>query len=411
MKTIIKILLLIMIPSILSAEGGGSIYSRYGAGDVIHYFSARQLGLGAIGVASNQSDYVNFVNPASLSNLKVVRFEAGLNAYGMNIKGNSNSAFYAGTEFSGFTIGIPLERDLGLAFALGMTPVTSVQYSVVEGHKDDGYAIEYAGSGGISKAFISASYRLPFDWAIGLSFNYFTGNIEYSSTVDYKYNNNYTTSVFKKINNYRGTGFTIGLESGDLSSVFNSEKISNFKLGFVFNYTKNLPTDTTSIIKLSNTPGVEKTALIETDLPIRLDAGLSFVWNENKRVLADYTYSPWENYELGGKRFDHLRASNRVGLGIEFLGSRSMFADSWEKMDFRVGFSYEATHLKIKGENINQVSLHGGFSFPIGMMSTFDFGLQVGQRGTENSGLMKEMFYKANFSLSLGELWFIRIER
>jgi len=411
MKKIIGILLLIMIPAVLSAEGGGSIYSRYGAGNIINYFSARQLGMGAVGVASTQSDYINFINPASLSNLKMVRFEAGLNAYGMNIKENSKSAFYAGTEFSGFIMGIPIERNLGIAFSLGMVPVTSVKYSTIESHKSDGYDINYKGSGGISKFFVSASYKLPFDWSIGLSYNYFTGNIEYSSIVDYKYDKNITSSIFKKINNYRGSGFTFGLESADLSSLFNSEQISNFKLGLILNYTKNLPTDTTSVIRLSNTIGTEKTAIIDTDLPIRLDAGLSFVWGKNKRVLADYSYSPWQNYEYGDKKYNHLKAVNKFGVGIEFLGSESMFADFSERMSFRIGFSYESTHLKIKGENINQISLHGGFSYPIGLMSTLDVGLQIGQRGTENSGLMKEMFYKANFSLSLGELWFIRIER
>lgn len=409
MKTIIRLFLLILIPSVLSAEGGGSLYSRYGVGEVLNYFSARQLGMGTVGVTSVDSDYFNFINPASLGRLKVVRFEAGLNAFGMNIKNNSKEAFYSGTEFSGFGMALPIEKDLGISLAIGMVPFTSVLYETVDKSNED-YSINYSGSGGISKVFVSTSYKLPYDISLGFAFNYFTGNIEYNSEVNYT-TTNHVSSVFQKIHNYRGTGFTFGLESGDLSKLINSEKISKLKFGLVFNYAKNLPTDTTSVVKLGVTSGVEKTALVNTNLPIRLDAGLSFVWDKNKMITADYTYSPWENYELDDQGFDNLKSSNRFGVGIEFAGNKSIFADAWERMDFRLGFSYEATHLKIKGESINQFSLHGGFSYPVGIMSTLDVGLQIGQRGTEDSGLMKEMFYKANFSLSLGELWFIRIER
>lgn len=411
MKTILKILLLVLFPTVLSAQGGGSIYSRYGAGDVVNYFSARQLGLGAIGVTSAQSDYLNFINPASLSNTKFVRFEAGLNANGTSISNSSTSSFYASSDFSGFGMAFPIERDLGISMAIGMVPYTSVQYEIEESFDDQGYDLRYFGSGGISKAFISASYKLPFDLSIGLSFNYFTGNIEYNSFVDYGYSNDNKSSLFKKVHNYRGTGFTFGLESGDLSNLVKSESISDLKFGFVVSYNKNLPTDTTSIIKLTNTEGVEKTALVETQIPTRIDAGLSFVLNKNKRIMADFSYQPWDKYELSDQSYSNLKTATRFGLGIEFVGDQSPFASSADQMDFRLGFTYEDTHLKVKGESISQISLHGGFSYPVGMLSTLDVGLQIGQRGTKDFGLMKEMFYKANFSLSLGELWFMRMER
>ena len=409
MKTLYKIVMILVFSSMMFATGGGSLYTRYGAGDVIHYFSARHLGMGAIGVTSSQMGYVNFVNPASLNNVKVVRFESGFTMSGAKISSSEKSAFYSGSEFSGFGMVIPIERDYGITLGFGMVPYTHVQYEVRDNSNSD-YNTNYSGTGGISKAYISASYTLPIDVSLGFSFNYFTGNIEYNSKISYT-SNTKLSGEFKKVYNYRGAGFSVGLETGDLSSVIGSESISDLKFGLVYNYSKNLPTDTTGTIKTGTVKGIERTALIETDLPSRLDVGLSFILNKNKRILADYSYQPWNEYEVNHKKISNLKALNRFSVGIEFIGDPSIFASAIEQMDFRLGFSYEDTHLKIKDENLSQISLHAGFSYPLGALSTIDVGFQVGKRGTKDFGLMEEMFYKANFSLSLGDIWFIRIER
>ena len=71
--------------------------------------------------------------------------------------------------------------------------------------------------GGISKIFFGFSYLLPFDIAIGATFDYYTGNIQYSSSYFYEESPDLTNSYFINEFKYKGLGTTLGLESPDLS--------------------------------------------------------------------------------------------------------------------------------------------------------------------------------------------------
>ena len=57
--------------------GGGSVYSRYGLGDVYLNTSARTLGMGELNIAQADNNYFNSLNPAGWHNVKFTRFETG----------------------------------------------------------------------------------------------------------------------------------------------------------------------------------------------------------------------------------------------------------------------------------------------------------------------------------------------
>ena len=60
----------------LSASNGGSLYTRYGTGDLQYSFSARRLSLGELGAAYFDRNYLSYYNPASWAGLTLTRFEA-----------------------------------------------------------------------------------------------------------------------------------------------------------------------------------------------------------------------------------------------------------------------------------------------------------------------------------------------
>jgi len=70
MNRIVLILILIISPISLIANGG-SVYSRYGIGELNKYFSARQLSLGCNGISFISKNHININNPATWSGLNL----------------------------------------------------------------------------------------------------------------------------------------------------------------------------------------------------------------------------------------------------------------------------------------------------------------------------------------------------
>ncbi|MGE5681728.1 MAG: hypothetical protein ACM34K_12695, partial [Bacillota bacterium] len=146
-------------PIILHAEGG-SIYSRLGVGELHFASSARRIGIGELGVAVFDRDFLGTINPAGWSKLNLTRFETALNFQNFKEQSVAGSNYHSVTNFSGALIGVPVERDLGISFVGGIVPYSSTNYKVVEKNLTGSYpnVITYEGSGNISKAFIGGSY-------------------------------------------------------------------------------------------------------------------------------------------------------------------------------------------------------------------------------------------------------------
>ena len=55
-----------------------SSYSRYGIGDIDYSYSVRRMGMGQLGTAVADADFISIINPASLYKIDKTRFEKEL---------------------------------------------------------------------------------------------------------------------------------------------------------------------------------------------------------------------------------------------------------------------------------------------------------------------------------------------
>ena len=360
--------------------GNGSVYSRFGFGEVFNTHSARRLGMGGLGSAI--TDVYNISSD-----------------YG----------------FSGFTIGIPVQKDLGITIVGGLHPVTAVEYTIVEQLSDaitGDYEANYDGTGGLSKAFFGASYKTPVGFIIGGSFDYYPGKMEYSSETNFtsssSLNNSKLTTRYKN----RGAGFSAGIITEDLSELLGLKTIKEVRLAANLSYISKLNTDT-AFIKSTVAIGskITEEATVETKIPMKLGFGLSFLVNDRYLIGVDYLVQPWSKFKFDGRNSSNLRDLMKISAGVEYADRTKKFGSFWEQMIYRCGLSYEQTQYEINNEGINLYSVHGGVSFPISPGNSLDIGLQYGIRGTTSSNLVKENIYKATVTLSFGELWFIRQDR
>jgi len=412
---IFKIIFFLVVYSTILFSQSSSTYTRYGIGDINYSYSARSLGFAQTGVATLNQGFVEILNPASWASLQLTRIEFSLVLNGVELSDNSNSALYTDGEFKGFTFAFPISKKLGIGFASGILPYSRISYNVVESNAGketvgSDYTENYEGDGGLSRLFLGASVKIPFDWIFGATLEYYFGKRTYSSTITFD-DPSFVPAEYEL--DYRSTGFgtTVGLISQNFASLFNSESISNLRLGVSVNLLSDLDTDTSLTINPTNVADTIFSGKTQMSVPMRITAGLTFQLSNAYSFNLDYIYQPWSEYSVAGVTSSFLRDVNKIGFGFEYKPAFGIGRSNWELIMWRAGVSYEQTQYIINGTGINQLSVFAGLTFPLGIGDSFDLGLEFSQRGTLDSNLIQENFFRINIGLSFGELWFQRVEK
>ncbi len=411
--SIIVVCLLFANNSMIKANGG-SIYSRYGLGDIYLENSAMKLSMGGLGTSIFSPKYINAVNPASLSALNSTLFNINLDSRLLHVSDRENSANYLDFKFQGFNIAFSIYDSLGIGFILGMSPYSLVDYEVDNGNVSKGnytFNERYEGTGGLSKIYFGLSFTLPFDFSIGATFNYYTGDIQYQTANEYADSLGLYNTLFIAENKYKGLGTTLGFESPDFAKLFNLNKFSNFRIGAFYEIAGSMNTDSSIVAVTSiGSKSFNKEDFL-TKIPNKLGLGLSFIYDNNLVVAADYFYQPWSKFERNGIiKSKYLSDLKRYSLGVEVGNQLKKYGSFWELVKYRCGLSYEESQYKINGEKINVMGLHAGISFPLGINNSIDLGFMYGIRGKTENNLLKENIFRISFSLNLNEMWFIRRE-
>ncbi len=414
-RKIYYIALLIFISLEFVSAQGGPIYSRYGVGDLIHSSTAHRLGFGGLGSAVIDRDYVDGYNPASWSSLYFTRFSLSAKYLGTNYEDNNTSSFHTNVIFSGFTIGFPIERDLGISIALGLIPISALRYEIeneVTSKILGDYKESYSAKGSLSKIFLGTSVKIPTNTSLGASLEFYTGTNTYTSAQDFSDNSLFKDVSYETKYKYRGLGATFSAISGNIIRLFNDSTNSVFRLSILANLTADLTTDTSIVTQTSIGELEHFVGETTTILPSKYTIGASYVWDRKYTVICDYLFQPFSKYQFSGKSSVNLKDLSKYSVGFEYKNKTlGMHPTTFEQMAFRLGASYEETQYTFNGININQYSLHAGFTVPFGDINLLDFAVSAGIRGTKGNNLIEEKFVSAAFTLTLGELWFSRQDR
>ena len=415
MKLFIKIfiVLILFVSQIDVFPQISSSYSRLGLGDNIYTYSARMAGMGGLGASIIDVNFISILNPASLTGLRSTRTELGVMYNGLFLS-NSNASSYSGSaNFAGATMVFPISKEHGITFSAGLIPYSKVSYIEENQYFETGtvntrYDVSYEGTGGLSKMFLGTSYRLPFDLSLGARVEYYFGELNYNSTITFPNDNTILKGTFTSRNSPSGFGSTVGIISPDISTIFNSESLSDLRLGLAVSFSSTLNADTSLIISSSLITDTVLSSSIDMLLPYRIAAGASFVLNKKYLFSLDYLFQPWSKYALNGKTSPYLRDSYKVSAGFEYRPIKETGQSFWEQVMLRLGLTYEQTQYYVNGQGINEYSVMGGISLPLSYENTLDLSLAYSIRGTNDFNLFKEKLIRLTGSVSLGELWFLR---
>lgn len=408
-------LIFILVSTSIVLSQNSSVYTRSGIGDLEYGYSSRMLGIGDLGISELDADHILVTNPASWSSLNRTRIEFGLGYKGVLVSNNDKSVFTSEVEFTGITFGFPVSKDLGIGVVAGLVPYSNVSYKVrTKNEANNGipeYNDTYEGKGGLSKLFLGSSVQLPLNILLGASVDYYFGNQNYSLTREFANTDNFDNSVFE--NSYRSTGggASVGVISPNLASDFGIQLLSDLRLGISANYLGILTTDTIYTSTTNYLVDTTSSGTVDTEIPVRINSGLSFSVKDEYNFNIDYAYQDLSKYKFNGVYDNQLKSANKMSAAFEYKPKKALGQSNWEQMIWRLGLSYEQTQYHFNNDNINQFSVFGGFSYPMGLENTIDVALEYSNRGTKDNNLLNEQTFKIYIGLSFGELWFLRFDK
>ena len=390
-------------------KNGGSIYSLFGLGDLSYSSSNRTDGMGIMGIAL-YGDYTNSNNPAAWTRIPTTIFTSKFNLENIKSTDGVSTSKRTYGNFEGFDLSIPLNKGNGWILNLGINNYSNVNYDTYFTGTVDGedFTQTYSGNGGLNKFNIGFSYVIFRYLSFGAQFNYAFGNINKSVNIDFSNGALFDTKNVTS-DNIRGIYFNTGLIFHGFGKIFNNKKLDNMTLGVFVSTPSEFKSNQTGKYNRSVT-ATDSVTINEGKLkiPLAFGVGLANTFNNKLTVSADMYYQKWDDYTVYGTHPSEIKNSMKIGLGLEYTASRKQEDPFLSRVSYRVGGSYTADYLKLKGENINILSISAGLSLPIGNYNSLDLYGKYNIRGKETNGLIKDEVFRFGASVKIGELWFLR---
>ncbi len=404
----------------------GSLYSRFGMGELLSLGSNRAVGMGGGGYALSSPGYTTFANPAALSDQVLARIGFGGFYQGIEITdANDEQTLLSDGLVGPVHLTIPLyARKLGIG--LQYSPYSRVSYQVSQPATllDEGpngtrdvvnYTTAFRGSGGLQRLEAGVGYAPNENLRLGATFGVLFGIIERSQR---------TSSpdvTFTPVTQNRSTR-----QTGVLASVGAQYTLPNLgaegnQLTAGLVVSPGVILDVVRVSTLGESLDRDTLATAQngkTRLPWTIAGGLSYTVGDRWTLTTDARFEPWTDFDSdfdwpgyeaeGASRFqDRVRLSG----GFEYVpaGNRP-FEPYWRRVAYRLGGSFDKGYVDpIAGEGIETLALTGGFSLPTLLAGTqVDLNLEAGTRGSASGDLVRDRYYRVGLNINIGERWFQR---
>ncbi|MDR0724496.1 MAG: hypothetical protein LBF59_00615 [Prevotellaceae bacterium] len=374
-----------------------SPYSTIGVGEVDSKIYGLNSGMANAGIGTYRQGFLNNTNPAAIA------VDSSFFIFDVSLAGSLSRYSTAGTtEYANndnvkkVAFGVRIFSKL--AISAGILPYSNVQYRIqtdgyVEGKNNENYTLYYEGSGGLSRTYLTATYKLlPYLYA-GVNTSYLFGRINRSETLL-----NQTLQTISEVDKIL---FDFGL-------MYNKQIAStSISAGLVFGYE--------SKIKLKNYKTLSSLGTTETEtssytsLPRNVGGGFTLQNSSGhsyKMVAIDYKFHNWANIKSPDQRMRYAN-NHRINAGVEYIPNYRTPRNYFQRVQYQAGAYFEKSNLIINGKQISEMGATAGVVLPLKNNYTQIFlSADVGRRG--GKGLINEDYIRINLGVSVNQLWFIK---
>jgi len=423
-----------------------SPYSIFGPGLVNPRHSVAQFSMGGTGVALFEPYRMNLINPAASANYMEPIFETSgkgnISTFETSVDEFDNRNF----ELNNVSLSFPIKRNIW-SLNIGLVPFTSVGYDVTVRDTDDSneYETTYSGEGGISQGYLGTGYKIynRVDTAgnvtalsIGGQMNFNFGTVNNNRRLNFiddpaALGFEETESILiRDVNFELGAQFQTNLKKRSLAD----PSFLKLMFGAVFGFGSELAAEqndyaynfrfasTGSIVPRDTLYSATRVKGSIT-MPSYLTLGTGLDWVSKKRFRLrwafDYSLTNWQEYSVNFENDDlaaDFRQSHTYGTGVEITPNISS-TNYLQTIEYRFGFRYVETNLTLREQEITDVGMSFGLSLPVNFRrgltkSSFHAGVEYGEYGTTDNGLIKETYIRilAGFSFTphFRNRWFVQ---
>ncbi len=420
-KTIFFLTVLISVQA-FSQRSSSSPYSFFGVGEEFGTRTVEQISMGSIGAAYSSNHYVNFINPASLSELRFATYAFGILNNRLTVKDATISQSSNSTSLSYFSFAFPLSEKIG--FIVGMQPTSAVGYSLINTINDtDGNPIDitqFSGSGAVNRVYAGLGTKLFDGFSVGIEVDFLFGNIQ-NNVLNIRQDVALATKN-EEISNVRGASVKVGVQyKTEIRNKLNLHLGASVKLSNTLRLSGN---EHLYSLRLGAS-GAEASrdtifsAGLRGDLERPLETVIGIGLGKTNKWYAGVNYKfqdallPTGYLDNSAQSFRYENAS-RIALGGFYLPKVNSISSYWQRVTYRAGIRYEKVGLLANGvansntfTSINDFGISFGLGLPLGnRLSNINFAFEYGKKGTTSNGLLEENYLNLRLSLSLNDLWF-----
>ena len=411
--------------SVVAQNSSASPYSLGGLGDVTFRGNAIDRMMGGLSVYAD-SIHANINNPASLGELKLTTFSVGVHYKNTQLSSTEAEENVTSSSLDYIAVSIPTKR---FGFSFGIMPYSSVGYRLqsLEGiDEDNGPDIlnRFEGNGGVNRTFLSVGFSLFKRLNLGASLVYNFGTINTQAS---RQEENIDFGTFLA-NRSVLSGFHIQYSAHlklPLGDKINLDAYSSYspehKLISKNEQTYFTRSLTTQDLGSFQEVDLSSRGLARVDLSIgdELSYGLSIGQNKKWMLGAQFTTINSANFSNPFIQINNIdyQDSSRLAIGGMFIPNYSSITSYWKRIAFRAGFRLEKSGVLINDVALDETGMSFGVSLPMGGFysgnnvsgfSNFNIGIELGERGVNEAGLIRERFWTVRAGLSLNDLWFIK---
>lgn len=400
-----------------------SPYSSFGLGDLSTNSGGYYSSMGNMKYSLLSDHHINDANAASY-----IGIDSGSFLFDVGFRGSfvntmtanaSSTSNYANLDY--IKMAFPVTG--WWRSSLGLMPYSTTGYQATSSQNIDSIGdvfYSYLGDGGTNKVYFGNAFKINNNISVGFNASYIFGGINSTRSdsfpdinygYDYKIiNSNHISGLYMDFGvQYRKT-FTrknSALEGKTFSfgaTISPQQKLTYNTSSFAYTFSSTNANIEYVKDTVKNANGTEG----KITMPLFVGTGVSFGKKDKWLVGVDGSYAMWENYKLGTIS-DSLTNSLSLNVGGEYY---------IKNLALRMGARYDQGNINIKGNAISDLGISFGVGIPLrkykksrtSSISSLDIGIEVGQRGTTDAGLIKQQYMKVYMSLGIQNTWFQKIK-
>lgn len=423
---IVAVIILFTSVSVKAQVTSQSPYSRYGLGNMKGLLLPQFRAMGGISTAiykpNNYYSNINMQNPASYAGITMTTVDIGMSGGFKQLKKGDLSEGSFNSTLSHIALAFPIKAGrTGLSF--GLMPYTDLGYEFSNSGTLAGDTTVanrlYAGEGGLTKAYFGLGQQFGDHFRVGVNVEYVFGNLIESSALELQTIPSLYTKQQTK-NSVGGIGFSYGAQyeiplssksritlgySGSSPSSINSKKS--------FIVTKYIRGSTGEESTAIDSPVFVQNGAAKLKLPLMHNFGIAIQKDNKWLVGADFRTGNWSKLSIDGVN-NGLEDSWGASVGGQLTPDMTSIGSYFNRVDYRLGFTYDKTYIKIVDQEIKQMAVTFGLGLPMAFnryaFHKLNLTAELGRRGTLTNGLVQENYINIHLGFTLNDTWFRRFK-